>query len=162
MQIRLHEFLHEVNLLEIIETGGSQDVENRDDVLVMEVTQQLYLAKRSQTEHRVIKGGNTLYRDLPLGGYVYGGAVQGLLTGIYSERVAEHAPDDTVCTLTNNIQDLIVGATGHEACQTLVHVAQTAQVVVVGRSAWWLRLLLSGRVPDYSYNIIFYVVNKYL
>ena len=77
MQIRLHEFLHEVNLLEIIETGGSQNIENRDDVLVMEVTQQLYLPQRSQAEHRVIKGGDTLDRDLPLGGYVYGGAVHG-------------------------------------------------------------------------------------
>ena len=76
MQIRLHEFLHEVNLLEIIETGGSQNIENRDDVLVMEVTQQFYLAQRSQAEHGVIKGGDTLDCDLPLGGYVYGGTAR--------------------------------------------------------------------------------------
>ena len=77
MQIRLHEFLDKVNLLKVVETRGPQDVENRDDVLVMEVTQQLYLAQCSQAEHRVIKGGDTLDRDLSLGGYVYGGAVHG-------------------------------------------------------------------------------------
>lgn len=77
VQVRLHEFLDEVNLFEIVETGGSQDVENRDDVLVMEVTQQLYLAQCSQAEHRVIKGGDTLDRNLPLGGYVYGGTAHG-------------------------------------------------------------------------------------
>ena len=75
MQIRLHEFLHEVDLLEIIETGRSQNVENRDDVFVMEVPQQFYLAQRSQAEHRVIKWGDTLDCDLSLGGYVYGGTV---------------------------------------------------------------------------------------
>jgi len=77
MQVRLHEFLHEVNLPEIIEIGGSQNVENRDDVLVMEVTQQLYLAQRPQAKHGVIKGGDTLDRNLSLGGYVYGRTVQG-------------------------------------------------------------------------------------
>ena len=36
--------------------------------------------------------------------------------------MAKHTPDDPVCTLANNVQNLIVGATRHEACQTLVHV----------------------------------------
>jgi len=77
MQIRLHEFLYEVNFLEVIEAGGSQYVENRDDVLMMEVAQQLYLAQRSQAEHGVIKGGDSLDCDLSLGGYVYGGTAHG-------------------------------------------------------------------------------------
>ena len=45
--------------------------------------------------------------------------------------MTEHAPDDAVCTLANNVQDLVVGATRHEACQTLVHVFRAAYVVVV-------------------------------
>ena len=77
MQIRLHELLYEVNFLEILEALGSQDVENRDDVLMMEVAQQLYLAQRSQAEHRVIKGGDSLDCNLSLGGYVYGGTAHG-------------------------------------------------------------------------------------
>jgi len=77
MQICLHEFLYKVNFLEIIEAGGSQNVENRDDVFVMEVAQQLYLAQCSQAEHGVIKGGDTLDRDLPLGRDVYSGTVGG-------------------------------------------------------------------------------------
>ena len=77
MQIRLHELLHEVNLFEVIETGGSQNVENGDDVLVMEVAQQLYLAQCPQAEHRVIKGGDTLDRNFSLGRCMDGGAAHG-------------------------------------------------------------------------------------
>ena len=77
MQVCLHELLDEVNLLEILEAWWSQNVENRDDVLMMEVAQQLYLAQRSQAEHRVIKGGDSLDCDLSLGGYVYGGTAHG-------------------------------------------------------------------------------------
>lgn len=66
VQICFHEFLNQIHLLKIVEARRPQDVEDGDNVLMTKVAQELNLSQRSQTEHRVVKRRNTLYRDLSL------------------------------------------------------------------------------------------------
>ena len=56
MQVGLHQFLYEVNLLEIVKTWRLQDIDDCNDIFVMKVTKKFNLAKSSKTKHRVIKG----------------------------------------------------------------------------------------------------------
>lgn len=44
VEIRFHELLHEVDLLEVGKAGWAQDVQDRDDILVMKMPQELDLA----------------------------------------------------------------------------------------------------------------------
>lgn len=74
VKVRLHEFLDEVDLLELLETGRTQDVEDGDDILVMKVTEELDLAEGAEAEHGVIEGCYALDGDLALGRDMDGGA----------------------------------------------------------------------------------------
>ena len=47
MQVRVHQLVHDVNVVEAVDRGGAQDVLDADDVLVVEVAQNLDLAKRA-------------------------------------------------------------------------------------------------------------------
>lgn len=76
VKVRLHEFLHEVDLFEFLETGRAEDIEDGDDVLVMKVPEELDLAEGAEAEHGVIEGRYTLDGDLALGRDVDGGAAE--------------------------------------------------------------------------------------
>lgn len=107
VKIGLHEFLDEVDLLELLEIGWTEDVEDGDDVLVMKVAKELDLAEGAEAEHGVVKGCYALDGDLALGGDVDRGAGGG------SERVRcepGDAPNDAVRALADHIQGLVVGA----------------------------------------------------
>lgn len=47
MEICLHEFLNQVDLIEFSETWWFKEIEDSDDVLVMEVTEELDFAQSS-------------------------------------------------------------------------------------------------------------------
>lgn len=70
VEICLHKLLDEVDLAELVDVGRLEDVEDGDDVFVMEVAKELYLAECSETEHGVIKWRDALDCDLALGGYM--------------------------------------------------------------------------------------------
>lgn len=74
MEVGLHELLDEIDLPELCEARGLEDVEDGDDVLVVEVAEKLDLAEGAETEHGVVEGGDSLYGDLALGGDVERGA----------------------------------------------------------------------------------------
>ena len=60
LESSLHAHLNEVNLSERLVVARLLDVEDRDDVLVVEIPQQLHLSQCSQTEHGVIKRSDLL------------------------------------------------------------------------------------------------------
>lgn len=68
MEVRLHELLNEVDLLEGIEARRAHNVQDRDDVLrhiaFLPVPQQLELSQRTQSKHLVLKWLNLLDGDL--------------------------------------------------------------------------------------------------
>lgn len=70
VHVGLHELLDEIDLVKGVVAPGLLDVEDRDDVLVVEVAQQLHLAQRPQAEHGVVEGGDLLDGDLLPGGLV--------------------------------------------------------------------------------------------
>ena len=51
MKICLHQFLYEVDLLEIVETWRLQDINDCDDIFVVKVAKKLNLTESSKTEH---------------------------------------------------------------------------------------------------------------
>jgi hypothetical protein len=56
MKIRLHQFLYEVDLLEIVKTWRLKDIDDCYYIFVMKVAKKFDLAESAKTEHRVIKG----------------------------------------------------------------------------------------------------------
>ena len=74
MQVRLHQFLHEVYFLELFETGWLKDVENGDDVFVAKVPEEFDLAEGAETEHGVVERGDAFDSDFALGWLVDGRA----------------------------------------------------------------------------------------
>jgi len=56
-------YLDEVDLCESLEIPRSLDIQDGNDVLVVEISQQLHLSQRSQTEHGVIERGDLLDSD---------------------------------------------------------------------------------------------------
>lgn len=62
-------YLDQINLSERLIVPGLLDIQNADDVLVVEVSQQFHLAQGPQTEHAVVErrdllNGNLLTRRL--------------------------------------------------------------------------------------------------
>lgn len=74
MQVGLHQLLDEIHVSEQLETRRLEDVENGDDVLVAKVAEKFDLAEGAQTKHGMVKGRDTLDRDLSLGRVVDGRA----------------------------------------------------------------------------------------
>ena len=64
VEVCLHELLDEIDLLEVVDAGGAEDVEDGDDVLVVKVAEELDLAEGAETEHGVVEGGDLLDGDL--------------------------------------------------------------------------------------------------
>lgn len=66
MEIGLHKLLHQIYFCEVCEGWGTEDVQYSDDVLVVEMAEELDLAKGAQAEHGVIEGGDALDSNFPL------------------------------------------------------------------------------------------------
>jgi hypothetical protein len=62
--------LNQIDLGEGLVVAGLLDVENGNDVLVVEVSEQLHLSQRPQTEHGVVEGCDLLDGDLLARGLV--------------------------------------------------------------------------------------------
>lgn len=74
VKVRLHEFLHEINFLELLKARRAQNVQDGDDVLVMKMPEELDLAEGAKAEHGVIEGRYALDGDLALRRDMDGGA----------------------------------------------------------------------------------------
>jgi len=74
VHIRLHELLDKVDLLEKLIASWLLNIKDRDDVLVVEVAEELHLAKGSQAEHGVVEWGDLLDGNLLSGWLVKGRA----------------------------------------------------------------------------------------
>lgn len=59
----IHTYLNEVDFVESLVVAGFLNVENRDDVLVIEIPQKLHLSQGSQAEHGVIERRDLLDGD---------------------------------------------------------------------------------------------------
>ena len=94
MEVGLHELLNEVDLLEVVETRRTEDIENGDDVLVMKVAEELDFAEGAEAEEGVLEGEDLLDRDLSVGGLVEGG------------------DDGAVCAFAEAMENLVVLACG--------------------------------------------------
>jgi hypothetical protein len=70
-------YLDEIHLVERLVGARLLDIENADNVLVIEVSQKLHLAQRSQAKHGMIERGDLLDSNLLSGRLVYGRAVGG-------------------------------------------------------------------------------------
>lgn len=62
--VNLAIYLNEIDLTEGLVASWLLDIQYRYDILVIEVSKQLHLAKRSQTEHGMVEWGNLLNGDL--------------------------------------------------------------------------------------------------
>lgn len=60
----LRSYLNQIHFVKCLVITGLLDVEDRDDVLMVEVSKKLHLSEGSQTEHGVIERGNLLDSDL--------------------------------------------------------------------------------------------------
>ena len=67
-----HTNLNEVDFGKRLVISRFLDIKYRDDVLVVEVSHELHLSQRPQTEHGVVEGGDAFDGDLALGGDVEG------------------------------------------------------------------------------------------
>lgn len=74
MQVGFHQFLDEIYVFEQLETGRLKDVEDRDDVFMAKMPQELDLAEGAQTEHGVVERRDAFDGDLSLGWLVDGRA----------------------------------------------------------------------------------------
>lgn len=99
--------LNQVHLIEPLVVAGPLDIQNRDNILMVEVAQQLHLSQCPQTEHRVVEWGDLLDRNLLPGRLVNGGARSRCQLRL-SSMSDRGLPDYTVCTLPNDILNLIL------------------------------------------------------
>lgn len=56
MEVCFHQFLDEVYFSEIIERWRTEDIEDANDVLVVEMAEETDLAQRSKRKHAVVEG----------------------------------------------------------------------------------------------------------
>lgn len=66
--------LNKIDLVERLIASRLLDIENRDYVLMVEVSQELHFTQSSQTKHGMIKRGNLFDGHLLSGGLVNGRA----------------------------------------------------------------------------------------
>jgi len=74
MKVSLHELLDKVNLGELVYIAGLEDIEDRDDVFVMKVSEEFYFTESSETEHSVVEGSDAFDSDFALSEHVGCGA----------------------------------------------------------------------------------------
>jgi len=71
-------YLDEIDFCEGLVAAGFLDIEDRNDILVVEISQELHLAQSSEAEHRVVERRNLLDSDFLAGRLVESGAVRGM------------------------------------------------------------------------------------
>jgi hypothetical protein len=101
--------LDEIDLGETVIIARSLDVEDRNNVLVVEISQQLHLSQCSETEHGMVKGsdlfdGYFLARRLMQRRAVHARVSRGFL----QMHAGFQLPDDTVCALANDILNIVL------------------------------------------------------
>jgi hypothetical protein len=104
-------YLNEVDLVEAVIASGSLDIQNRDDVFVVEVAEQLHLTEGSETKHGVVERSNLLDGDFLTRGLVDSRASFTLANGRGTRSFpswVQCLPDNSVSTLTNNVLDIIL------------------------------------------------------
>lgn len=101
-------YLNEIDLGEGFKIPRFLDIKDRDDVLVIEVSQQLHLAQGSQAEHGVVERGDFLDRNLLARGFVQGRATRPLVCLVLLPIVAGTLPDDPICALSHHILYVIL------------------------------------------------------
>jgi hypothetical protein len=69
-------YLNQIHFIKRLVASRLLNVENRDDVLMVEIPQQFHFSESSEAEHGVIKGSDLLDGDFLAGWLVYRGAVQ--------------------------------------------------------------------------------------
>jgi hypothetical protein len=62
--MKLVMYLNQIDLSEGLVASWLLDIQYRYDILMVEVSKQLHLAKRSQTEHGMVEWGNLLDGNL--------------------------------------------------------------------------------------------------
>lgn len=67
-------YLDQVHLVEAVIATRLLDVENRNDILMVEVPEELHLTQRSETEHGVVEWSDLLDGNLLARGLMYRGA----------------------------------------------------------------------------------------
>ena len=102
-------YLNQVDFVEALIVAGSLDIQDRNDVLVVKVAQQLHLTQSTQTEHGVVEWGDLFDRDLLAGRLVDSRAKTiGQLAGVFASSSRPSLPDNTVGTFSDDILDLIL------------------------------------------------------
>jgi len=90
VHIGLHKLLDEIDFGEGLIAAGFLDVEDRYNVLMVEVSQQLHLTQGSKAEHGVIEGRNLLDSDF------------------LTRRLVKSRADNTISTLSYNILNIVL------------------------------------------------------
>jgi hypothetical protein len=60
MHVRLHQLLNEINLRKSLITALFLDINDRDDVFVVKLSEQLHFTQSAQAEHGVVERSNLL------------------------------------------------------------------------------------------------------
>ena len=100
-----NKYLDEIDLVEALIIARSLDIEDGNDVLVVEISQQLHLTQGSQAEHGVIKRGDLLDGHSLAGGFVDGGANN--QHGMIQNRKS-NLPDNAIGALADDIGNFIL------------------------------------------------------
>jgi hypothetical protein len=74
MKIGLHKLLNEVDFSKLVKIWRPENIEDRDDVLMMKVSEEFDFPERSKTEHGMIEGSDALNCNSPLSWNMYGRA----------------------------------------------------------------------------------------
>ena len=102
-------YLDQIHLSEAVVVPRLLNVENRDDVLVVKVAEELHFSKRSQTEHGMVERGDLLDGDFLARGFVYRRATShSSETDMKNTDTDGDIPDHTVGTLADNILNVIL------------------------------------------------------
>jgi hypothetical protein len=106
---KLRAYLNQVNLGKRIIVPRLLDVQNADNVLVVEVSQQLHLTQRSEAEHAMIERGNLFDGHLLSRRFMKRRAT---ITRPKSARKhtsrRSNLPDNTIRSLSDDVQDFIL------------------------------------------------------
>lgn len=80
--ISIAAYLNQIHFCKLIKRSGGEYIQDRDDILVIEMSDELDLSQCPQTEHGMVEWTDFLDRNSTLGGYM------------------DSATYDTVCTFT--------------------------------------------------------------
>lgn len=102
----LYTHLNEIDLGETLIIAGSLDVEDRNNVFVVEISQQLHFSQCPETEHGVVERG-----DLFDGYFLARRLMQRRAVHVSEENqylVGSQLPNNPVCALANDILNIVL------------------------------------------------------